>query len=175
MHRPVWFRVLITLWGIWFTTALTEPAGLFACAMHSGMVSPSAVGGMAMPMGMSMPMSASAHHEMRGGAQLGSHTEAVTGAAMSGSDAVMLHHHDAMLAQESTSATPDQAPTHDCCTCIGQCGVAVVVAAPVHAIELTVATLDAVSVPAFTHHAHVPLARAHALPFANGPPLRALL
>jgi hypothetical protein len=36
VRRPLWFRSLITLWGIWFATALTEPAGFLACPMHSG-------------------------------------------------------------------------------------------------------------------------------------------
>ena len=37
MRHPVWYRVLISLWAVWFSTALIEPAGFFACAMHSGM------------------------------------------------------------------------------------------------------------------------------------------
>jgi hypothetical protein len=41
---------------------------------------------------------------------------------------------------------------------------------PIHSIELTVAILSPVARPAFTHHAHAPLAREHVLPFANGPP-----
>jgi hypothetical protein len=36
MRHPIWYRLLVTLWGIWFSTALIEPAGFFACAMHSG-------------------------------------------------------------------------------------------------------------------------------------------
>ena len=27
---------MISLWAIWFATALTEPAAIFACPMHSG-------------------------------------------------------------------------------------------------------------------------------------------
>ncbi|WP_310572282.1 hypothetical protein [Gemmatimonas sp.] len=37
MRHPIWYRVLISLWAVWFSTALIEPAGFFACAMHSGM------------------------------------------------------------------------------------------------------------------------------------------
>ena len=31
---------MISLWAIWFATALTEPAGLFACPKHSGISAP---------------------------------------------------------------------------------------------------------------------------------------
>ena len=35
---------MISLWAIWFATALTEPAGLFACPMHSGIAAAAADG-----------------------------------------------------------------------------------------------------------------------------------
>ena len=38
MRRPIRYRVLISLWAVWFSTALIEPAGFFACRMHSGIV-----------------------------------------------------------------------------------------------------------------------------------------
>jgi hypothetical protein len=36
VRHPLWIRSLITLWGIWFATALTEPAGVLACPLHGG-------------------------------------------------------------------------------------------------------------------------------------------
>ena len=35
VRRPVWFRALIAIWGLWFTAALIEAPGIHACAVHS--------------------------------------------------------------------------------------------------------------------------------------------
>ena len=34
--RPRWLRAVLSLWALWFGVAITEPAGLAACPMHSG-------------------------------------------------------------------------------------------------------------------------------------------
>jgi hypothetical protein len=34
VRRPVWFRALIAIWGLWFTAALSEAPGLHACSVH---------------------------------------------------------------------------------------------------------------------------------------------
>ena len=36
MRHPLWYRVLIAIWGLWLTTALSEPAGAHTCPMHGG-------------------------------------------------------------------------------------------------------------------------------------------
>jgi hypothetical protein len=35
VRRPVWFRALIAMWGLWFTAALSEAPGLHACSVHA--------------------------------------------------------------------------------------------------------------------------------------------
>jgi len=57
MRRPIWYRVLISLWAVWFSTALIEPAGFFACAMHSGMAAVTATSV------TTAPAQDAAHHE----------------------------------------------------------------------------------------------------------------
>lgn len=34
VRRPLWFRALIALWGLWFTAALSEAPGLHTCEVH---------------------------------------------------------------------------------------------------------------------------------------------
>lgn len=34
VRKHAWFRVLVAVWGLWFTAALSEAAGLHTCAMH---------------------------------------------------------------------------------------------------------------------------------------------
>src|SRR5260370_16079612 len=34
VRRPWWYRVLIAVWGLWFTAALSEAGGLHSCPMH---------------------------------------------------------------------------------------------------------------------------------------------
>lgn len=36
MPRPLWLKVLIGLWAVWFNAALLEAPGVHACAVHSG-------------------------------------------------------------------------------------------------------------------------------------------
>lgn len=36
VRRPLWTRLLIGLWAVWFTAALIEAPGIRMCAMHSG-------------------------------------------------------------------------------------------------------------------------------------------
>ena len=36
MRHPLWYRLFIAVWGLWFTTALVEPAGAHSCPMHGG-------------------------------------------------------------------------------------------------------------------------------------------
>jgi hypothetical protein len=36
VHRPVWFRALISIWGLWLSAALSEAPGLHACPVHGG-------------------------------------------------------------------------------------------------------------------------------------------
>jgi hypothetical protein len=36
VRMNAWFRALLAVWGLWFTAALSEPAGLHTCPMHSG-------------------------------------------------------------------------------------------------------------------------------------------
>lgn len=36
MHRSLWYRAVVALWGLWITAALVEPAGVRGCAMHGG-------------------------------------------------------------------------------------------------------------------------------------------
>jgi len=50
VQRPVWYRVLVGLWGLWFITALTAPAVLQACPVHAD------------HMGHAAPMSGAMHH-----------------------------------------------------------------------------------------------------------------
>ena len=34
MRHPVWYRVLLAVWGLWFTAAMSEVGGLASCPMH---------------------------------------------------------------------------------------------------------------------------------------------
>jgi hypothetical protein len=36
VRHPLWYRVLVAIWGLLFTTALSEPAGAHTCPMHGG-------------------------------------------------------------------------------------------------------------------------------------------
>ncbi len=58
----MWYRVLISLWAIWFSTALIEPAELFACAMHSGSATVGRAGTPAL-WAVATPAAALAHHD----------------------------------------------------------------------------------------------------------------
>ena len=80
-----------------------------------------------------------------------------------------------MTMAHGAAAQTSEAPAHPAhghqCTCLGQCCAPVGVAAPASAVALvtaleTDATRDT-GLPAFEY---VPVAAAHVLPFANGPP-----
>lgn len=140
MRHPIWYRVLISLWAVWFSTALIEPAGFFACAMHSGMpvVTTAAA-----------PAADMAHHD---------HTASHASASAS-----------ATVAQAAETAEPEH-EGHPCCTCLGQCSTmtATVVARVDVTIEEVLSRQA--SVQAAIVLTRIPLRPAHALPFANGPP-----
>ena len=34
VHRPIWYRVLVAVWGLWFVTALSDVGGIHSCPMH---------------------------------------------------------------------------------------------------------------------------------------------
>lgn len=36
VKRPAWVRALLAIWGLWFTTALSEAPGVHACPVHGG-------------------------------------------------------------------------------------------------------------------------------------------
>lgn len=176
-HRPLWFRALIALWGIWFTTALTEPAGLFACQMHSGMNTGHGAHATAASPDASPDASPHGPHALP---MVSPGNAAIGEAALSVVDHAQMAHGAGVAATVapnaggtrvvSETATP---PEHSCCTCIGQCATAPAAIAPFRAPEFATETIsDAVRAES-PERAHHPLHRAHALPFANGPPLNA--
>ena len=150
MRRPVWFRVLIALWGVWFSTALVEPAGLLACPMHSGMAGVTAT---------HADPSAHAGHETHGG-----------GAANAArGDAV--HSHGNGVLDASSHETPAPEGQHNC-TCLGQC-CTMALDASIKAAEELLPSARVVSgdapLPALVAHIVTPVE--HVRPFANGPPV----
>ncbi len=155
----------MAVWGLWFTTALTEPAGFMACPMHSGVQA-----------------------GLNGHNGHGASTPTSGAAATPASDARMLMSHDMsgdmstqMSTEMSTEMSRDMntAMTHDAppsshqhCTCLGDCCALSVASVPV------APTLPA-SVTVQVAHAPPPVVIArpmsqidYVLPFANGPPVR---
>lgn len=169
-HRPLWLRALITLWGVWFTTALTEPAGLFACQMHSGMNAAHATHAAAPSADASGKASAHALHS----ASMVSGGD-VTPSAVD--HAQMMHGGQADDASNAAGThVASESPTpaeHSCCTCLGQCSTAPAAITPVRAPEFATETISDVVRAESAECVYRPLLRAHALPFANGPPLNA--
>jgi len=53
VRRPVWLRLFIGLWGLWFNAALLEAPGIHTCAVHSNVATAAHHHGSAE---MSMPM-----------------------------------------------------------------------------------------------------------------------
>ena len=149
MRRPIRYRVLISLWAVWFSTALIEPAGFFACRMHSGIVTESA----APEVGV-VPAADAAHHH---------HDATVAEPVAPAVDGVA----PAAPAAEPTDPEHDG---HPCCTCLGQCST--MTAAVLPPVDVTIAEHLArpTSVAAAVVLTRIPLRPAHALPFANGPP-----
>jgi hypothetical protein len=144
MRSPVWYRVLISLWAVWFSTALIEPAGFFACAMHSGMAAET-----------SAPVNdatSAAHHE---------HAAHAASTEQSAS------------APAAQTADPEQ-DGHACCTCLGQCCTMTAAVVPQVDITIAEHLSRQTSAAAAVVLSRIPLRPAHALPFANGPPARVL-
>lgn len=142
MIRPVWLRALTALWGIWFATALTEPAGLLACPMHSGQ---SAMASATVAQDDLAP----ADHERAAGNDHAGH-----GSAQS-------------LAGESAPAPAG----HHSCTCLGQCCTMAIDALAERADVLLPAPASRVirtRLPAVVAFVATPVE--HSRPFANGPP-----
>lgn len=36
VHRPAWFRAILSIWAIWLSAALAEAPGFHACPVHGG-------------------------------------------------------------------------------------------------------------------------------------------
>lgn len=146
VRRPLWFRSLITLWGIWFATALTEPAGFLACPMHSGM----------------------GHHAS-------SVQVAETQVTETPSDVDDHSGHDAHRAEPAleVSATESDAPEPShVCSCLGDCcsSVPAQAADPIDVPRMVVIG-DSGQIRPESNALTALTARDHALPFAIGPPI----
>jgi hypothetical protein len=166
MRRPFWFRCLVALWGVWFATALTEPAGLLACPMHSGLSAVAA--GHGSHTGAAAPLVAQhaapehASHALQGSLQGSLHGE--MHGAMPESDA---------LSQEATDHAPVDHSGHESCTCLGQCCMMAPAAMPASAVAIEFAPPLQTVVAEFSHTTRHLERWEHALPFANGPPTSA--
>lgn len=155
MIRPVWLRTLTALWGIWFATALTEPAGLLACPMHSGQA---AMASAAVADDNSAPAAdvvvAGDEHAAHGSASASPRHDAGSSQA---------------LGSGSTHA-PDPSGHHSC-TCLGQCCTMAIDALAARADVLLPAQASRViraPLPAVVASIATPVE--HSRPFANGPP-----
>lgn len=171
MHRPVWIRTLTLLWGVWFTTALTEPAGILACAMHGGVPAqaPAAPtvqrhGEHATQLATQLALGAQASHsEHAAHAERPAHAEGAEAADPGAAG-------DATRASAATSPS-HEAPPHGCCTCLGQCCTAAPVTTPA-VVDVAIAREVQVDAAApVVGRAELPARRDHTLPFANGPPI----
>jgi hypothetical protein len=160
MQRPIWFRALITLWGIWFATALTEPAGLLACPMHSGLGQFMATAAMPAHQHAAVGTSVAAHHAPDHAAM----------AEMTG----MASMNDApsdVAASATSTPLPTKAPgEHHCCTCLGQCCTVAPAALVAPRIALVESVVREPEIAVFAPVSLYPARVAFALPFANGPP-----
>lgn len=152
MHRPFWLRALIAVWGLWFTTSVVEPAGLFACEMHGG------IGGHA-AMAAPSVASASAAGMTHGTAMPMDHVQHVSATTTQ--------------AAASDASTPSQ-NHHACCTCLGHCCQTAPVAAPETTATLAALIERASDVAIVTVATRGITRRPYELPFANGPPLSSL-
>lgn len=168
MHRPGWYRALLALWGLWFTTALTEPAGIMACAMHG-----------ALPGGEHGALAGAAAHRGHGD---GEQSTSAAIARNSQDDASHAAHEahaetaavDAQAARGGGSVIEGDAgpsnDSHECCTCIGQCCAATNAVPPAPSIALPTVAVRAEPARDFSRRERVPSPRAYVLPFANAPP-----
>ena len=141
MRHTIWYRVLISLWAVWFSTALIEPAGLFACAMHSAVVPVSAAPA-------TDAVSADAPHHDHGGAAPAPER-----------------------AEHAEHASTPQHDGHPCCTCLGQCSTMTATVLPRVDVTIELLISRQASMDAAVVLTRIPLRPAHALPFANGPPI----
>lgn len=143
--RPLWYRALIAVWGLWFTAALSNAAGLHTCPTHG---------------------SHAAHASLGGAAASPSHD----GMGMAGMD----HGTAVDEAVASTSSGPqDTQPSQNACTCLGSCCCAPSVAPLAPAPEAFVVTYIDVRPAEYPETSKPRVERAYAHPFANGPPAQA--
>ncbi len=167
MQRPVWLRVLIALWGVWFATALTEPAGIMACPQHSGLESVGIPhGGMHGSKPAAMPMS----HDMAS-MDMASMDMASMEMADAGHDVA------ARTGDNAITARPADAPDdsgHSCCTCLGTCSTMPPATLPCPPAAMHVPESLQATVAIYPDVQHAPQRADLALPFANGPPRTAL-
>ncbi|MFN8668678.1 MAG: hypothetical protein U0164_15975 [Gemmatimonadaceae bacterium] len=160
MHRPVWIRFLTLLWGVWFTTALTEPAGILACATHGSAAATSHAGAPLSPPASRATQDAHAAHA--------AHAQHVQQAARG---AVAAQGSADLASSASSPSVPSGDAPHGCCTCLGQCCTAAPVTTPA-VVEVAIARLVQVdAVAPVVQRAERPARRDHTLPFANGPPI----
>jgi hypothetical protein len=153
MHRPFWLRALIAVWGLWFTTSVVEPAGLFACAMH-GLAVPAHAGGDASTTAQAM----ASDHGMHGAQRTAASAAAVPAPHSAGAVAI------------DAAPAPREHQHHDCCTCLGNCCQSAPVATPSTAITLAPLAECDNAVAAIAIATRGVERRPFALPFAIGPP-----
>lgn len=154
MIRPVWLRTLTALWGIWFATALTEPAGLLACPMHSGQAAMA-------PAAVADEDAAPATLDVAAGDEHAAHGSA---------SASLGHAAGASQTRGGATRTPDPSGHHSC-TCLGQCCTMAIDALAERADVLLPAPASRVirtRLPAVVAFVATPVE--HSRPFANGPP-----
>ena len=149
MRSPLWYRVLISLWAVWFSTALIEPAGFFACAMHSGIVAEPASPGVPVAPATDAP------HQHHAATVAEPSAPTVDGVAP---------------AAPAAEPTDPEHSGHPCCTCLGQSSTMTAAVVPQADITIAEHLSRQASVAASVVLSHIPLRPAHALPFANGPP-----
>lgn len=145
-HRPVWLRALLTLWGVWFATALAAPAGLMACPMHGG-----------------IPVAASSEG---GGASVGDNSTAAHEHHVDTAPVEASSH----IAQPLSTDAPAQEHSHQC-SCLGQCCAMAIDALGAHEEPLpAVARVSVPQVARPTMVTHFATLIKYGRPFANGPP-----
>ena len=174
MHRPVWIRILTLLWGVWFTTALTEPAGILACAMHGGVPAQAP----ATPAVQHHGALATQHATPHALDAQASHVEHAAHASHAGrpAHAEVAEAADPGAAGDASRATAatspsHEAPPHGCCTCLGQCCTAAPVTTPAVVFVAIAREVQVDAAAPVVGRVELPARRDHTLPFANGPPI----
>jgi len=171
-RRSVVRRTFTALFGVWFSLLVAEPVALRPCPMHDGSI--------AMAAG---PHAAVAGDAVAGGASADATEHGATdhGATDHGATDHGPMAHGAMQHASSVHHTPANDPpdphgAHQC-QCLGCCVGTSSVPLPTFPGLIVQATVDAAvvrcvhAVGALRATTHV----AYALPFANGPPVRARL